>query len=199
MPSRKYQPKCKHGFITCKQRKVRCDLSKPVCNNYERLERLCTYDPAQNPPGISSTSQTDSLSHLSDVLGLRLMHHYIASTCFHMSDNPQHLESWQHSVPQIAFEHPFLLPGILAVAALHLHRDSVQRPLTKLLDVARYHQQQALAMFIPLLSSITQDNCHALFAFTFSSATSLMLFSIAMGHSTRKLCSSILSSRSSAS
>lgn len=168
MPSRKYQPKRKHGCKTCKQRKVRCGLEKPICNNCKRLERLCIYDGAQKPPGSSSDPQTTTMLRPSDVLGLRLMHHYTATTCFHMSDNPEHLASWQYTVPQIAFKHPFLLRGILAVSALHLLHEREQKPsLPDLFNAASDHQQQALAVFIPQLSSITHDNCHALFAFAF--------------------------------
>lgn len=167
MPSRKFQPKRKQGCTTCKSRKVRCDLAQPVCANCIRLHRDCIYDHAQFttakaliPPSLPGGDPVD-------ILSLRLMHHYTESTCFEMSDNPDHLKVWQHNIPEIAFQHRFVLHGILALSALHLRRGKDLEEATELLHVAHSHQAQALAEFIPLLSSLTDDNCHALFAFTF--------------------------------
>jgi hypothetical protein len=84
-----------------------------------------------------------------------------------MSHNPVLVSLWKEVVPKHAFQHPFLLQGLLAVAAHHrLHHDKKTSNSVDLIETANLYQQEALASYIRLLSDITEDNCHALFAFS---------------------------------
>lgn len=98
---------------------------------------------------------------------LELMHYYTAYTYRTMSHNPVLISLWKEVVPRHAFQHPFLLQGLLAVAAHHrLHHDKKTFNSVDLIETANLYQQEALASYIRLLSDITEDNCHALFAFS---------------------------------
>ena len=94
------------------------------------------------------------------------MHHYTAFTSLSEDHDPKHQPIWQVSIPRLAFANPFLLHGIMAIAALHRRSGSPASEQETLLDAARHHQEVALSIYIPLLSDITPENCHPLFAFS---------------------------------
>ncbi|KAF7193727.1 Sterol uptake control protein 2 [Pseudocercospora fuligena] len=95
-----------------------------------------------------------------------LLHHYTAYTYKYMTDVPQNYPVWQVIVPGLAFKYPFLLHGLLAASALHRHYTAEPSQKPNLMNLARYHQQHALTLYIPLIQSIDEENCHALFAFS---------------------------------
>lgn len=66
----------------------------------------------------------------------------------------------------MAFSQKYLLHGILALTAMHRCHGADEALLPNLISLARYHQQHALALYIPLLRRIDSENCHALFAFS---------------------------------
>jgi hypothetical protein len=95
------------------------------------------------------------------------MHHWTAFTYTVAAQESKHHWLYQVFTPRLAFRYRFLLHGILAFSAMHrryLCDDQPERDV--LLTAARYHQQQALTLYIPLLQSIDDNNCHALFAFS---------------------------------
>jgi hypothetical protein len=209
MPSRQFHGKSRHGCKTCKKRKVRCDLGRPVCANCTRLSRECEYAEQLGPAGIqqgesarqliqlapprsiagSSDADGDGEGWTPNLLDLELMHHFTAFTAVRMSDIPTTNQLWTTVIPQIGFRHPFLLHGILSMAALHRRTDPAATEFQQaaLLDVARDHQQQALSEYIPLLGNITSDNCHALFAFSqIIAAVSYALLQLARGQNTAR-------------
>ena len=179
MPSRQTHSKTRHGCTKCKQRKVRCDQGRPICRNCERLGHECSF--ALDQPFVgSSGSQVTMSRHASDegsvkssqglpVQDLELMHHYSTSTCFTMTDESDLCSLWQTDIPRLALDHPFLLHGILALAALHLHHTNPQsstpcQPVYT--EIASIHQDLALSSYRIQLQSINEANCHALFAFS---------------------------------
>ncbi|KFA54471.1 hypothetical protein S40293_07997 [Stachybotrys chartarum IBT 40293] len=163
MGKRRSYHKVRGGCLTCKTRKVRCGLERPICLNCERLCRSCTYsDTKQDESTYDSPSSQPSTGRQ-----LELMHHYTAYTYLTMTDNPILINLWKEVVPKHAFHHHFLLQGLLATAALHQshhNRDAVAS--TQLVEVADHLQQEALAKYITLLTFVNEDNCHALFAFS---------------------------------
>ncbi len=95
------------------------------------------------------------------MLDLELLHFYTTSTWSTIST----LSIWQIDLPQMGFEHPCLMHGLLAVAALHLaHLSASRRP--QLLVASERHHQQALPQFRDALSNINKENCHACSAFS---------------------------------
>lgn len=95
-----------------------------------------------------------------------LLHHYTAFTYKYMTDLESNHEVWQVTVPSLAFQYPFLLHGLLAATALHRHYTAEPSQKQALMNLARYHQQHALTLYIPSIQAIDEDNCHALFAFS---------------------------------
>lgn len=96
------------------------------------------------------------------------MHHYTAHTYLTFTNNPVLLSLWKEVVPQHAFQHRFLLKGMLSVAARHKLRETGDNgPIMGLVEAAaNVYEQEALTSYIHLLGHVDKENCHALFAFS---------------------------------
>lgn len=143
------------------------DELKPICNNCTRGGRACSY-PNQilAIPNALANAPVDARDQIFPVRDMELLHHYTAFTYRMMTQEPEHYWIWQVYVPRMAFSYRFLLHGLLAVTALDRRNESEGSQKEPLMNLARYHQQHALTLYIPLLQDINEDNCHALFAFS---------------------------------
>jgi hypothetical protein len=102
------------------------------------------------------------------------MHHYTLRSAKTITDKPSQLPAFQEWCPENVEKHPYLLDGMLSMAAFHLAHC---RPDEKSIWVPAgiRHQTAALMGFRNnLKNDVTQENCHALFAQSlFLSTTSL--------------------------
>lgn len=84
-------------------------------------------------------------------------------------DQEQRLqETWQIIAPREAASNPFLMHGMLALAALHLASESIHSPESsgEHRAVALRHHDQAIALFRPVLNDITPQNSTPVFGFS---------------------------------
>ncbi|PIA91883.1 Sterol uptake control protein 2 [Cercospora beticola] len=169
MSTRRPHTKTRDGCGTCKARKVRCDLERPICRNCTRGNRPCHY-PNQVLALPSALGATSADAQIFPVRDMELLHHYTSIVYSTMTDRADDDHLWQDAVPRLAFSYPFLLHGLLAVSALHRRHESEGSQRQPLMNVARYHQQHALNLYIPMLQNIDEQNCHALFAFSIVTA-----------------------------
>jgi hypothetical protein len=95
------------------------------------------------------------------MLDLELLHFFTLNTALEMP----HPWIWQVVLPQIAFDHCFLMHGLLAIAALH-KAVVVPERTESLLNMSRIYQQRGLEAFQSILPSLNSENCHACFAFS---------------------------------
>ncbi|KAK4964149.1 hypothetical protein LTR66_012454 [Elasticomyces elasticus] len=107
-------------------------------------------------------AERERASWLSD---LHLMHHYSTSTCASMVIKGELQSIWKYDFPQIAFTSPFLMRGILGIAAIDLARLKPEMH-DKLIAVATRHLNVALKSFRETLPVPAADNCNALLAFS---------------------------------
>ena len=97
------------------------------------------------------------------------MNHYAQSTSKSLANlssvTPEGLSLWRDTVPQLAFEHDFLLHGLLGISSLHLalSQPSLRRKHSVL---AIRHYNLGISRFQSHLTNITVDNVNALFAFS---------------------------------
>lgn len=179
MPTRKFHNKSRHGCHTCKKSKVRCDFQKPVCGRCIRLERPCSYagqgaasdGGSVVGDGVPKTKRSFEPGRATDILenrDLALMHHYSTKTYITIAGNEAQALIWQYDVPELCFADgsDFLLHGILALAAQHRRYDCSATESQNLANLAHSHQQAALTAYIPLLQTIDERNCYAMFAFS---------------------------------
>ncbi|KAG8534202.1 uncharacterized protein KY384_001046 [Bacidia gigantensis] len=94
---------------------------------------------------------------------LELLHHFVTETCMTLSDREESHNIWRLVVPQIAFQHDFLMRGILAISALHL---GTLRPMKQMYftNIAIQHQDAALRSFRDVMTRMDASNGDAFFA-----------------------------------
>ncbi|CCF36956.1 C6 zinc finger protein [Colletotrichum higginsianum] len=96
---------------------------------------------------------------------MELMHHYSVSTANTLALRSDMQNVWRTVVPEMGYEHPFVLDGILAVAAIHkAHLLPLQRE--KYLDIAAYYQTRGLGGFRSALFYIGDTNWKPSFCFS---------------------------------
>lgn len=118
--------------------------------------------PRMSTPGLNAAGALSSFGAPGDLnlLDLRLMYHYttrVAGTITGagISDT----DIWNHDVPMLAFEYPFLMHALLAFSATHLSRTE------KGLDhCVTSHRGDALRLLREAILDINSDNTDALVA-----------------------------------
>lgn len=132
-------------------------------------------------PGLSQSpfldaNLTQSAEHglsLFTIAELELLHNYYTSTAQSLSSNPALFHFWRVDVPKIAFKWPCLLHGLFSISALHLaHFRSESRDYY--LAQADVYWNVALRSANPLLESINETNCHAVYVFSILAAFYLL-------------------------
>jgi hypothetical protein len=96
---------------------------------------------------------------------LRLLLHW-TTTVYRSVSRSEDLEGvWQHIIPRISLSHPFLLHGVLGLAALHLTLTSTEKTeRDNLIRAAEYHQSEAIKLFTPALTNMASPKCDAAFS-----------------------------------
>ncbi|ORX97950.1 hypothetical protein BCR34DRAFT_158633 [Clohesyomyces aquaticus] len=183
--------KVKSGCTTCKRRKIKCDEEKPQCSNCARYNSECVYpsvpsdcvrDPAlaansnRSPPFKTPDSSIedqpvprgradDEELPLQD---LALLHQWTISTYAGCGDSfPGEADPWRIEVPKLGQQFPFVMRGVLAVSALHLARQTADpAEKSRYVQLAAYHQDLALPEYRHAITSVCEDNIHAVVAFS---------------------------------
>ncbi|KAK0207300.1 hypothetical protein IW262DRAFT_1302894 [Armillaria fumosa] len=154
-PMRPHQ-KTRTGCQTCKQRKVKCDESLPVCNNCIKRGIECVWGSTSPRPEseqsmvvAQSSSSQSSLSLWkrgevsADLLTLELMHHYSTSASYTLFPDPDASTVWRTIIPQMAFDprNQCLLQAILAFSALHIYYENSMS--SRYAEIVTYYYNQA--------------------------------------------------------
>jgi hypothetical protein len=82
------------------------------------------------------------------------------------SDRADVISAWKTTIPSLSLKHLYLKHGLLSLAAMHLHHQCSPEARPFYFELASLHQDKALEYFIPQLEVITEETCHALFAFS---------------------------------
>lgn len=121
--------------------------------------------------GEMHTSQSE-LNEQITALGmtdLRLLHNWTFEAYKGFGDTIKEDSFWQIEVPQLAFTHPSLMHGLLAISCLHLARRSRDRR-THYPTIAAEHQNKALPAYRSIISDLernrTEQEGLAVVAFT---------------------------------
>jgi hypothetical protein len=91
------------------------------------------------------------------------LHFYSTATYSTLTDRAETQVLWNTVVPQLAFQHDFLLHSLLGVAALHAASNQPNKR-TQHMDAALEHYNHALPLYRSGISQISSTNCSALFA-----------------------------------
>jgi len=115
-------------------------------------------------PNLESTRRTTDLA----IGDFELLHHFSTVTYATLADacaSVDNRELWQVHAVRLGFKHGFLLRAILTVAALHLRYLYPLRSAHYEL-MASTHQNFALETARDALTSVDENNCHAIFTFS---------------------------------
>ncbi|KJX94177.1 C6 zinc finger domain-containing protein [Zymoseptoria brevis] len=174
--SRKPHYKSRKGCLACKKRHVKCNESRPKCSHCARLEIECLWPdsaanalPSPHSPGqVQSHSPASSVEQQRQTGGprpelavddMKLLHFWTVNTATSMN-YASHL--WQIVIVDMAFNHHFLLHGILAVAAIHKATIfSAEREA--LITQSSSHIGIAIASFRHLLATPVPATCVPVF------------------------------------
>ncbi|MCJ1471707.1 hypothetical protein MMC13_000347 [Lambiella insularis] len=116
-------------------------------------------------PSTGTSASDECVFSISERNDLRLMHHFTLTVYKTIGTSPEATAVWHDLIPQLAFEHDFLLHGILALASLHLALTSPSSREASSATALR-HYTAAIGLFRPHLNSITSSNISPIFAFS---------------------------------
>ncbi|KAJ4354072.1 uncharacterized protein N0V89_005805 [Didymosphaeria variabile] len=102
------------------------------------------------------------------MLDLALMHQWSIATCYGFGDGfAEDSDPWREHIPIMAQHFPFLMRGILALSALHLAKNTLDRDMRiRYLRTAAYHQDLAIPEYRSTLLDVTKENAAAVMAFS---------------------------------
>ncbi|KAI0378807.1 hypothetical protein F5Y04DRAFT_140773 [Hypomontagnella monticulosa] len=112
------------------------------------------------PPGPHDPTPADPVFGLRDLF---LLHHWSTTASLSMLKTPWVDQLFQHVLPRIACQHPFLMHALLSLAALHSAHLDPSRRQDLVIDAVEHHNR-AIPGFREAIDNITQENCDAVFA-----------------------------------
>lgn len=111
---------------------------------------------------------------------LCLVHHYVTSTDMQLSRHQYHSDVWK-SVPfHDGAKYEFVLDAVLAIAALNKAQSNSSES-EKYTSACLYYQNRTIREYQARLSSINDENCHAMFAV--SALINVITFAMSRGTS----------------
>lgn len=123
--------------------------------------------PEPTSTSVSTPSSASFLPAKFTILDLELLHFWTTETVQASIDFVEGVELFRTTVVQMAFEYPFLMHEIFAMAAIHLAQLRPQKR-SHYIHAADSHSATALSLFQPEIANLTAENCHACFAFSTS-------------------------------
>lgn len=120
---------------------MQCSEGRPQCSNCLKHGMQCVYPDKRAPvqPTRINLVQLNPLGY--SLRDMRLFHDFMTISYPHLPLESD--QAWLREVPLIAQQHEFLMHGILALGAAHLHaRTNLE--LKETVDRHRYHAMQGL-------------------------------------------------------
>lgn len=96
---------------------------------------------------------------------LELLHHYSTHTASTLHGDSSMTTLLRVMVPKLGFEYEFVMRGVLALSALHLAHFRPDKS-DLYLALAVHHQDIGLRAATSLLTSLTEENCSAVYIFS---------------------------------
>ncbi|KAH7327359.1 hypothetical protein BKA65DRAFT_510456 [Rhexocercosporidium sp. MPI-PUGE-AT-0058] len=163
--TRRPHQKTRTGCLTCKKRKIKCDETRPECDNCIKHTLVCAYAPPRalvlNPGAALSSTGALNLN----LIDLELLHNYCTSTALSLHRDPATTRLWSITVPQLGFSHDYVLHGVLALSALHMGYCFPDRKVF-CTNQANLHHASGLAKATPALSAFASENASAMYLFS---------------------------------
>jgi Fungal specific transcription factor domain len=92
------------------------------------------------------------------------MQHFATRTSLTLADDENMRHMWRTTVPQLAYQHEYLMHALLACAALHMaYLNSEQH--SDLVIKARVHQDHAIPLFLAVIQDVDFETCDSVLVF----------------------------------
>jgi len=92
------------------------------------------------------------------------MHHFTTHTWLTLATDENTRQMWHAIVPQLAYQHEFLMHALLACTALHMAYLNPDQH-SELTIKARTHQDHAMPLFRAAIPSVESETCDAVLIF----------------------------------
>jgi hypothetical protein len=92
------------------------------------------------------------------------MHHFTTHTWLTLATDENTRQMWHDIVPQLAYQHEFLMHALLTCTALHMAYLSPDQH-SELTIKARTHQDLAMPLFRAAVPNVESENCDAVSVF----------------------------------
>ncbi|KAH8657661.1 hypothetical protein BX600DRAFT_467965 [Xylariales sp. PMI_506] len=161
MVTRRSHKKSHTGCAQCKQRKIKCDETRPVCRGCIKREIQCDYmtpSTAQRPSTIINQDNS-TRNHASE---LELMHHYSVWTYKTCAHGETSYSWWQETLPIMAIQHQHLLCALLSFTSLHichLHPEKADKYMDQAID----YRDRTLNILAAVLPGLPYEQTDASF------------------------------------
>lgn len=99
------------------------------------------------------------------MIHLELLHHFTTSTSATLSPHTVMRNLWRVNITQVAFQHEYVLHGMLALAAIHMSRFKQDRKAFYLAQGTQHHDD-SLSLALPLFSNPAQADIPPLYMFS---------------------------------
>ncbi|RGP74454.1 integral membrane [Fusarium longipes] len=172
------KPQCRSCVIrnlSCLYQPRHCHLSEPIrttkVSKVEDGAESCFTTPSGSSRSVSVLTSFDSLAVTSDQFTLQelsILHHWTTTTSQAMCSQLSPNNVWAVTTPQLGFQYPFVLYGILSLASLHRVLTSPEDVETDMLAATNYHTS-AVQRFPAMRATACEHSdeaCDALFAFS---------------------------------
>ncbi|ESK88721.1 c6 zinc finger protein [Moniliophthora roreri MCA 2997] len=185
----RFHTKSKTGCLTCIRRRVKCDESKPICQRCHRRHLVCVPRPKGRQQDTTLYKPLSAPMPFNlDTTSLRMIHHYTTTTLTTYCSNPSYLATATQTIPQLSFNDPVLMHGLLACTALHLgrlHANNNQPTQQNWIARASAHRRAAITL-LSNFQSLNPDahlmtvGCFSLYTISssFSSSSPENVFSL---------------------
>ncbi|KAJ5753392.1 uncharacterized protein N7511_007545 [Penicillium nucicola] len=169
------KPRCgncgRHGVPCSFASPVDCNAQPDLVESPTSLESVTSssgnadFESVHNSLPISSPIPLSTAPPSLAIFDLELLHHYVTSTCYTLSQAPAVQAVWRDQAPRVGFSTPPVLHSLLALSALHMARfDEARR--VQCLDYAQKHHALAVKAIVPFVPTLASDNISALFLFS---------------------------------
>ncbi|KAJ0415797.1 hypothetical protein BJY00DRAFT_304626 [Aspergillus carlsbadensis] len=181
MPPLRSHKKSRLGCLSCKKRRVKIECiytdnppasvaAAPAAAGASPQPPTHTQSPTPQSQPAADRKPVDPkvlpVLGPSNTLLLELMHKYSTETYKSISSNGADSVAWQLTIPQRALHFPFLMDGLLSVAALHSATTKGPEEAGVYIDMAVGFQTRSLEPFQRAIQHISPDNCDAVFAYS---------------------------------
>lgn len=171
-------------LLSANKQSVENDLTlntSPAGTNCLRYGHECQYVPvaavsrsqrssaSSRSPAVTTVSEPqqdtpNTPKILFDQLDVSLFHYWTVRTSWAVSRYP-HLDIWRVEVPRLAYQHAYLMQGLIAVAALH-RAHSEPEVAEICITKAVSHLSAGLPRLMELVSNLDNESPDAIIAFT---------------------------------